>query len=186
VIRPASRTSRSVRAAEDADRAVELARPVADPQILLASLATSASTFVLLGNERRAAQILDEALAEMARLRQLGFVCVWLNGLGWAAWWLGRGGDFLAAVSEEQPDMPWFRATRSAAEGDFGGAAAIFGGIGARSEEAFYRLRHAEQLVSAGRRTEADAQLAPALAFYRSAGASRYLRKGEALLAAAV
>jgi hypothetical protein len=35
-----------------------------------------------------------------------------------------------------------------------------------------------------GRRREADEQLRSALAFYRSVGATRYIRQGEALLAA--
>jgi hypothetical protein len=35
----------------------------------------------------------------------------------------------------------------------------------------------------AGRRSEADEQLAAALTFYRSVGATRYVRQGEALLA---
>jgi hypothetical protein len=39
-------------------------------------------------------------------------------------------------------------------------------------------------LVQEWRRTEADAQLATGLAFHRSVGATRYVREGEALLAA--
>ena len=35
--------------------------------------------------------------------------------------------------------------------------------------------------MSLGRREEADAQLQPALAFYRSVGATRYLRDCEAV-----
>ncbi len=46
------------------------------------------------------------------------------------------------------------------------------------------RLRAAERLVADGRRAEADVQLQKALAFYRSVGATRYIREGEALLAA--
>ena len=38
--------------------------------------------------------------------------------------------------------------------------------------------------VADGRRAEADVQLQKALAFYRSVGATRYIREGEALLAA--
>jgi hypothetical protein len=37
--------------------------------------------------------------------------------------------------------------------------------------------------VAEGRRAEADAQLEQALAFYRSVGATRYIREAEALLA---
>lgn len=56
--------------------------------------------------------------------------------------------------------------------------------IGDRAAEADLRLRAAERLVAAGRRPEADVQLAKALAFYRSVRATRYVRKCEALLAA--
>ena len=56
--------------------------------------------------------------------------------------------------------------------------------LGAPSLEMFFRLRAAEQFVAEGRRAEADVQLRPALAFYRGVGATRYVREGEALLAA--
>src|SRR5439155_11451121 len=56
--------------------------------------------------------------------------------------------------------------------------------IGAVTQEAWFRLRSAEQLVHKGRRAEADEQLRPAPAFYRSVGATRWIREGEALLAA--
>ena len=46
------------------------------------------------------------------------------------------------------------------------------------------RLRAAESLVAQGRRAEADVQLQKARAFYRSVGATRFIREGEALLAA--
>jgi len=39
-------------------------------------------------------------------------------------------------------------------------------------------------LVRDGRRAEADEQLQRALGFYRSVGATRYVREAEALLAA--
>jgi hypothetical protein len=47
------------------------------------------------------------------------------------------------------------------------------------------RLRAAERLVAEGRRAEADAHLSEALRFYRSVGATRYVREAEALLVAA-
>jgi len=56
--------------------------------------------------------------------------------------------------------------------------------MGAARSEALARLRAAERLVRDGRRAEADEQLQRALAFYRSVGATRYVREGEALLAA--
>jgi len=56
--------------------------------------------------------------------------------------------------------------------------------LGTPPYEAAVRLRAAARLVAEGHRAEADAQLQQALAFYRSVGATRYIREGEALLAA--
>jgi hypothetical protein len=104
--------------------------------------------------------------------------------LAWAALMLGREAEVLALLDREPIDSPWIRAARAVAEGDFRRAADIFEGIDAGTPEAFFRLRSAEQLVGDGRRAEADEQLHRALAFYRSVGATRYIREGEALLAA--
>ena len=56
--------------------------------------------------------------------------------------------------------------------------------MGARSAAGFFHLQAATRLAGEGPRAEADTQLNEALGFYRSVGASRYVREGEALLAA--
>jgi hypothetical protein len=53
-----------------------------------------------------------------------------------------------------------------------------------RSGEAYTRLQLAEELAAEGNRLEADEQLRSALVFYHAVGATRYIREGEALLAA--
>jgi hypothetical protein len=63
-------------------------------------------------------------------------------------------------------------------------AADLFAETDSPLDEAFYRLRAAEQLVDQGHRAEADEQLRRALAFFRSVRATRYVCEGEALLAA--
>jgi Flp pilus assembly protein TadD len=68
-------------------------------------------------------------------------------------------------------------------EGDFERAVEIAAENEWRTDEAELRLRAAEALVRAGRRAEADVHLRKALDFYRSVGATRYIREGEALLA---
>jgi len=171
-------------AARDAELALESARPAKDPQLVLPSLAMAAQIFVSLGDERRAGELLDEAFDIFRHLRQAGFAAVWAHAQAWTAWMLGRGDDFLDVFRDEPSDTPWIRAARAIAAGDFRSAAETFGEMNATTFEAFYRLRGAEQLVAEGRRAEADEQLRPALAFYRSVGASRYVREGEALLAA--
>jgi class 3 adenylate cyclase len=79
----------------------------------------------------------------------------------------------------------WTSAALAALRGDFAAAAELFDEIGDREWEALARLCAAEQLVAEGRRAEADDQLRRSLAFWRSVGATRYVRQGEALLAAA-
>jgi tetratricopeptide (TPR) repeat protein len=171
-------------AESDAERSVELARPAMDPQLVLTTSAMAALIFLSGGNEARARETLEEALAGVRELRQIGFAAVEAHALAWVAWALGRPEDFLEVVRNEPSETPWLQAARAVAAGDFRQAADIFAGIEAPTKEAFYRLRAAEQLVAEGRRAEADEQLRPALAFYRSVGATRYVREGEALLAA--
>jgi hypothetical protein len=56
--------------------------------------------------------------------------------------------------------------------------------MGAVTEEARDRLWLAEALIDQNRRAEADVELQRALVFYRSVGATRYIREAEGLLAA--
>ncbi|HZC28155.1 MAG TPA: hypothetical protein VE269_00310, partial [Gaiellaceae bacterium] len=158
-------------AAEDAERALEVARPAGDPQIVLPALSIASTIRYSVGDEQSAGELVDEAVPEIRRLRQLGFAGVWAHGLAWVAWALGRGAEFLAAVDDDQLETPWVRGARAVGRGEFTAAADAFGAIGAKTEEAFYRLRSGEQL-------------GPALAFYRSVRATRYIREAEERLAA--
>jgi tetratricopeptide (TPR) repeat protein len=171
-------------AAADAARALELARPVGDPQLTGAALLGVVFVYMTIGDTMRASELVDEALELIRELDNLGWVAVELPSLAWAAQKLGRGEELLALVADEQLESPWLLAGRAVAAGDFVHAAKIFDEMGDASLQAFYRLRAAEALVAEGRRAEADEQLRPALAFYRSVGAARYVRDGEALLAA--
>ena len=80
---------------------------------------------------------------------------------------------------------PWRTAAASYVSGDYSAAADVYAEIGALPEEAYARLRAAEALVGEGRSAEADAELKRSLAFWRSVGATAYVREGEALLAEA-
>jgi tetratricopeptide (TPR) repeat protein len=171
-------------ALSDAEGAVESAWPAGDPRLILSNVGIAAQIFLLAGDEQRAIRLLDEVLDRYRGLRQIGFAAVWAHTAAWVAWSVGRGGEFIEVVRDEPGETPWIRAARAIAAGDFAAAAGIFATMGIPTLEAFYRLRAAEALVAQGRRAEADEQLRVALAFYRSVGASRYVREGEALLAA--
>jgi tetratricopeptide (TPR) repeat protein len=171
-------------ARSDVERTVESARPAMDPQVVLSTSGIAAQIFLLAGDEERAIQLLDEILDGYRGLRQIGFAAVWAHTVAWVAWSLGRGEEFLEVVRDEPADTHWMRAARAIAAGDFAAAAEIFAEVGVPALEAFYRLRAAEALVAEGRRAGADEQLAWALAFFRGVRATRYVREGEALLAA--
>jgi len=68
---------------------------------------------------------------------------------------------------------PWVRAARAVASGDLVGGAEILEQTGARTYAAFYRL-HAGTEDGVRR----------ALEFYRSVGATHFVREGETMLAA--
>jgi hypothetical protein len=65
--------------------------------------------------------------------------------------------------------------------GNLEDAADIYARIGSRPDEAYTRLRAAEQLASEGDPTRADAPREGAVEFYRSVGAARYVREAQAL-----
>jgi len=89
-------------------------------------------------------------------------------------------------LAGQKRQTKWIVVTRAVVRGDYAEAAELFAEMGSRPHEAYARVRAAEKLVAEGRRAEADEQLAKALAFFRSVGATRYMRTAEALLSAPV
>lgn len=96
---------------------------------------------------------------------------------------LGRADEYRRLL-EPAPETPWVRSGLAICRGELAEAAAVLARIGYRPGEALVRLRLAGRLVEAGRRAEADLELQRSLAFWREVGATRYVREGEALLAA--
>jgi tetratricopeptide (TPR) repeat protein len=166
----------------DTARALELARHAQDPQILAPALIESATVLRAVGRASGASALLDELFA--LKSGNVDFVTnAYLAHLARIAAAEGRSDQFLAGIADALPG-PWRDAAVATASGRHAEAADIFARMGARGEEAVARLAAAEQLVGEGRRAEADEQLHPALAFFRDAGATAYLREGERLLAA--
>jgi class 3 adenylate cyclase/tetratricopeptide (TPR) repeat protein len=168
----------------DAERAVELGQPARDPQVRDTARARAAFIHVAVGNGSRAQALLDEVLEDYRDESHLSFSAIEIHCLAWAALTLGRPDDILTLIDREPFQSPWVAAARAVASNDLLAAADILGALEALPDEAFYRLRAAEQLVSEGRRAEADEQLRRALAFWRGVGATRYTSECEALLAA--
>jgi tetratricopeptide (TPR) repeat protein len=186
VLRGRMRLGRGDRAGarDDAERALGLSQAVNDPQLVWPALAFGARAVVDLDPER-AGGLLDQLLSGWeAHGRQASTECYWTPDASAVLRQTGRESRFLEGAAQSEGLFPWRRAAAAYVSGDFRAAAEIYREIGAGPEEAFARLRAAGQLVQEGRRAEADAELEPALAFWRSAGATAYIREGEALLAA--
>ncbi len=164
-------------AERESARALELARQTLDLQIMVPALVGRARFDLALGrNDEANAQADEVTLIRGGPGHPVSVAIAWLFAD------LGRASEIQEALSTSA-DAPWVQAARSIAAGDDEGAADILGEIRALGLEAHARLRAAESLVADGRRAEADAQLQPALAFFRSVGATAYVREGEALLA---
>ncbi|HEY6396772.1 MAG TPA: hypothetical protein VIX82_04890, partial [Solirubrobacteraceae bacterium] len=166
----------------DAERALDLARLAKDPQILYSAVTTSAHVLRESGSLERAAVLADEFLAELQAGRRGGFAITSVHRLSWTLSALGRGQELRDSL--RNVDNPWARAAVAFAAGDLRQAADICAAMGAVTEEARVRLWLAEALVEQNLRAEAEVHLQPALAFYRSVGATRYIAEGETLLAA--
>jgi class 3 adenylate cyclase/tetratricopeptide (TPR) repeat protein len=165
-------------ATEDVEKSLPAARRAGDPQAVYPTLATAARLYLELGRRAEAAAAGRESLDLLTPT----YAPV---DLAWVAEELGFGDELREHVAQIPIQTPWHDVIRAYLASDFGTAADVVHEIGDAVEEAFARLRAAEALVAAGRRAEADEQLQRSLAFWRSVGATRYVRQGEALLAVA-
>ena len=141
------------------------------------ALADAARVFVAAGRQDEA----DALIAELFRDHWKRLGTHWLRELPLLLAELGRGEEYLAAAADA-PGSPWLSAGIAVAQGKFVEAASTYEQIGARATEAWARLLAAEAFAAEGRRGEADEQLASALAFFRAARATPFVRRCEALL----
>jgi class 3 adenylate cyclase len=162
-------------AIHDIELSLDAAHRAKDPQALYPACAEAGHIYMELGDPGRARGPAEEFLAGIAGGPDIGYADTVLHLLSWALTRLGRGEECAAAL-EPYAQFPWARIGIAFAHGDPAAAADACAEIGALTSEAFCRL-------SAARAGDL-AQLEPALAFYRSVGATRYIREGESLLAA--
>ena len=167
-------------AAADALRAEELAREAKDPQQLLPALATRLRVEFELDRLDHAAALAAELLGNPSAVAS----CPPAVELAWTAERLETANSVRPWIRAIVIQSAWNDAALAILDGKLERAAELFVQIGSLPDEARARMRAAERLVADARRGEADVQLHKAFAFYRSVGATRYIREGEALLAA--
>jgi hypothetical protein len=161
-----------------ADVAVAAARTAADPQVLAPALTEFARLHAELG---------DLARGREAALEALRFSNPWPElfcTLGFVADRIDVEAELAAHIEGARRENGWVAGALAMLEGDFVRAAEIFAGMELPAYEAWARRRAAERSAAAGRHVEAQEQLRRSLTFWRSVGATRYLREAEDLLAA--
>jgi class 3 adenylate cyclase/tetratricopeptide (TPR) repeat protein len=166
-------------ALRDAEMALAGSRQMRDPQSMFPALGVAAVVYLAVGREAEAREFGTELIEQMKRSaewRVLDFSFV-AGPLGLA--------DELRERLEQLPPTRLNAANLALVDRDYGRAAELFDEGGVAFAAADSRRLWGAQLASEGRHREAEEQLGQALAFYRSVGATRYIREGEALLAAA-
>jgi class 3 adenylate cyclase/tetratricopeptide (TPR) repeat protein len=167
-------------ALEDTERSLARAREVRDAQNLCPTLVVRAFILLSLGEPDTARSLAVEVVEGWAGVEQV--VLTW-GGAGAVAAIATLGGlELLETLqSEGAYQSLWVAAAHEYLAGNLVGAADIYARIGSRPDEAYARLRAAEQLASEGDPDRAGAQREKALDFYRSVGAVRYVRLAQAL-----
>ncbi|MEP6681118.1 MAG: adenylate/guanylate cyclase domain-containing protein [Chloroflexota bacterium] len=167
-------------AVADVSRAVELARQINEPQVVLLALATAARIHAELGRVEQAHEFAAELMAHPASRPIPAY-----RDFAWVAAGLGQTEALRDKLLSARDESKFAAAMLAVVDGSFAEAAERFSEMGLRPDEADARLRAGRELVTAGHFAEAQEQLRRAIDYYREQRASRYLEQAEALLAAA-
>jgi tetratricopeptide (TPR) repeat protein len=168
-----------VTAGREADLALEFARDSADPQTLAPLLAWHARFLAETGDAEGATMEAEELLSSVST----DSIEFWASGIAVALELVGRGERFPPAPPHDA-FRPWWDAGAALASGRYQEAADRYREIGSLPDEAWARLRAGRALFNEGRRADATSELERSLAFWRSVGATRYVRQAEELLGA--
>ena len=166
----------------ESERAVEYARRVGDAQALGPALAAHAHLIALDGDRVEAQALLQEVIDFYTANPTAPYT--WSPPIVWSFAAFGDPDEYLKLLEREERS-PWSDAARATCAGDFVAAADIYSRIGAAVDAAYARVHAAAVLVDRGDRAGSEQELAQAIAFYRSVGATRRIRDAEKLLAAA-
>lgn len=155
------------------EEAIVRAQAINDPQVNGPTFGVAAWVRAELGDRDSAVEAL-RAIADPVSAQVEAY---------FAAAAVGDVAGFADALDDNQAEMRWDRAHRAVLEHRWKDAADAFEEIGTRPFEALARLRVATVARDAGNRADANLQINRSLAFWRSVGATRYIREAEALLA---
>ncbi len=158
------------------------ARRAKDPQILYSKLAWSACVLAEVGHLDDSRAFVDEMMQTVSA-DDVDMVTYAAPEAALAGDRLGRRVELLTWLGPEVGSA-WTQTARAILNQDYAAALSALEPMGAVYLESLIRLRAGEQLLQRGRRDDAEAMLQPAMTFFESVGATRYLHNAQALLAA--
>jgi hypothetical protein len=150
-----------------------------DPQVIYPALTVSAYLLADAGRLQEAGHLLDEFMAKepcavgkllIGTVIDLALAADRLGRTVEVKHWLAASGDSL-----------WWRAARALLDHDFPRGLAALEDIGAVRSLNLARLWAARVSLASGQDGDLEATLTPALQFFHSVGAKRFIRQGEAL-----
>ena len=165
----------------DERRAVTAARSANDPQQVLPTLGRVSLAFETPGTPKRRSNSHVRLSRSPARTRTMP--CL---GLGLDFVFSRLALDFESELREaldDAPPYPWKELAFACLDRDFIRAAEMWAEAGSPTWEARSPLRAAEELIETGRHAEGEVELAKAIAFYGTVGATFFVQRGEALQA---
>jgi tetratricopeptide (TPR) repeat protein len=164
-------------ALRDAELGLESAREAVDAQAVVPLAARNAHL-------RVDGRLFDEVLDLIRDVgAELGPPLVIPDAVA-AATVLGREAELAATLKASVGGTVWREVAVASLEGDYAKAVDIYGQLEAFPAQADTRARLAQTLADQGKPVEAEAELQRALTFWRSVGATAYVREAEELLAA--
>jgi class 3 adenylate cyclase/tetratricopeptide (TPR) repeat protein len=181
ILRSRIRIGRDHRAAalEDSAWALELGRRAAYPEMLVPALAVHARALEASGRSHEAAACTHELLSLWPESCPTSY---WLADVAFVLQTLGDPGRLREGAKRAPTASRWLEAATAVAEGRLEQAGDLYEAIGSTPDAAVARLHAARLHAEAGKRRQAEAELARALAVFRELRASYYVRSGEALL----
>jgi predicted ATPase/class 3 adenylate cyclase len=164
-------------ALHDLDKALAGSRQMREPQALVPALGVAAFVYLDLERDDEARTAASEFMEQMTRTAEGDWRIL---EFAFVAARLGHAED-LRRLIEQFPASRMNDADLALTANDFGRAAELLEEGGIAFWAAHARLLHGQRLSGEARRREAAEPLERALAFYRSVGATRYIRHAEAL-----
>jgi class 3 adenylate cyclase len=164
----------------DVEHALKLARSMSDPQAIMPVISAAYAAYARSGLPEKGRPLLFEFVRlasdhPMEGAITLAFDIAYAKGAAECE-------SELRAALDRAPPWRWMDVARMCLDRDYVRAAEMWAEGGSPTQEARLRLRASEEFIENGLLKEAQEQAAKALAFYRTVGATFYIRRAEELL----